>query len=84
MGSCGVDLNVDTTPAGEMMTKVLATFAHFERRLIGQRTKDALAIKKAQGVQLGRPQTLPKNVRRRIRRMFEKGQSLNAIAKQLS
>jgi len=80
-----LDLNVDTTtPAGEMMANVLATFAHFERRLIGQRTKDALAVKKAHGVQLGRPQTLPKNVRRRIRRMHDKGQSLTAIANQLS
>ena len=51
-----LDLGVDTsTPAGEMMASVLATFAQFERRLIGQRTKDALAIKRAQGVVLGRP-----------------------------
>ena len=28
------------------MASVLATFAQFERRLIGQRTKDALAIKR--------------------------------------
>lgn len=80
-----LDLNVDTTtPAGEMMANVLATFAHFERRLIGQRTKDALAVKKAQGVRLGRPQTLPENVRRRIRRMHKAGYSLSAIANQLS
>ena len=40
-----LDLGVDTsTPAGEMMANVLATFAQFERRLIGQRTRDALAI----------------------------------------
>jgi hypothetical protein len=30
-------------------------FAQFERRLTSQRTKDALAVKKAQGVRLGRP-----------------------------
>jgi DNA invertase Pin-like site-specific DNA recombinase len=36
-----------------MMASVLATFAQFERRLIGQRTRDALAVKRAQGVQLG-------------------------------
>jgi DNA invertase Pin-like site-specific DNA recombinase len=42
---CAVDT---TTPAGEAMAHVLATFAQFERRLIGQRTRDALAAKKAQ------------------------------------
>jgi DNA invertase Pin-like site-specific DNA recombinase len=30
-----------------MMASALATFARCERRLIGQRTKDALAVKKA-------------------------------------
>jgi hypothetical protein len=35
-----LDLGVDiSTPAGEMMANVLATFAQFERRLIGQRTR---------------------------------------------
>src|SRR5262249_40156314 len=43
-----LDLNVDTsTPAGEAMAAMLATFAQFERRLIGERTKAALAMKKA-------------------------------------
>jgi DNA invertase Pin-like site-specific DNA recombinase len=32
------------------MASVLATFAQLERRLIGERTKDALAAKKAAGV----------------------------------
>jgi DNA invertase Pin-like site-specific DNA recombinase len=34
---------------------MMGTFAQFERRMIGQRTKDALKVKKAQGVRLGRP-----------------------------
>jgi DNA invertase Pin-like site-specific DNA recombinase len=50
-----LDSAVDTTtPAGEAMANVLATFAQFERRLIGQRTREALAAKRAQGVKLGR------------------------------
>lgn len=54
-----LDLGVDTsTPAGEAMANMLATFAQFERRLIGQRTKDALAAKRRAGVQLGRRSTL--------------------------
>ncbi len=47
---CAVDT---TTPAGEAMANVLATFAQFERRLISERTREALAVKRAQGVQLG-------------------------------
>jgi len=43
-----------TTPAGEAMANVLATFAQFERRLIGQRTREALAAKRASGVRLVR------------------------------
>lgn len=76
-----LDLGVDTsTPSGEMMASVLAIFAQFERRLIGQRTRDALAVKKAQGVQLGRPRTMPDSVRKRIRQEREQGRSLAAIA----
>jgi DNA invertase Pin-like site-specific DNA recombinase len=51
-----------TTPQGAAMTQVLAVFAELERRLIGERTKVALAVKKAQGVKLGRPRTLPAEV----------------------
>ncbi len=59
-GLVALDVNVDTTsPAGEAMANVLATFAQFERRLIGQRTRDALAVKREQGVTLGRPRSLP-------------------------
>jgi DNA invertase Pin-like site-specific DNA recombinase len=52
-----LDCAVDTsTPAGEAMAHLLATFGQFDRRLIGQRTKEALAAKKASGVRLGRTQ----------------------------
>src|SRR3954470_9704778 len=62
---CAVDT---TTPAGEAMANVLATFAQFERRLIGQRTREALAAKRASGVRLGRPRTVPDDVVARIAR----------------
>ena len=45
---------------------MLATFAQFERRLISQRTREALAVKRANGVRLGRPPTVPRSVVRRI------------------
>jgi DNA invertase Pin-like site-specific DNA recombinase len=78
---CAVDT---TTPAGEAMANVLATFAQFERRLIGQRTREALAQKKAQGVQLGRPRQLPAKVRSRIKRRRKAGKTLAAIAAELN
>ena len=80
-----LDLGVDTTtPQGEMMANVLAAFAQFERRLIGQRTAEALAVKKAEGVRLGRPRTLPSAVSERIWRMHRRGASLRRIANRLN
>jgi DNA invertase Pin-like site-specific DNA recombinase len=80
-----LDLGVDTTtPAGEMIANVMATFAQFERHLIGERTKAALAVKKAQGAKLGRPRTLPASTRTRIRRMRGRGMTLAAIADKLN
>jgi DNA invertase Pin-like site-specific DNA recombinase len=80
-----LDCAVDTsTPAGEAMAHVLATFGQFERRLISQRTKEALAVKKASGVRLGRPPSLPQPVVRRIQRLRNRGLSLRAIAENLN
>lgn len=76
-----LDLGVDTTtPAGEMVANVMATFAQFERRLIGERTKSALAVRKAQGVKLGRPRTMPDEVVERILAERAAERSLTAIA----
>jgi DNA invertase Pin-like site-specific DNA recombinase len=77
-----LDLGVDTTtPAGEMMANVLATFAQFERKLIGARTKEALAVKKANGVKLGRPRTLPGWARDYVLEARRHGHSYFEIAK---
>jgi DNA invertase Pin-like site-specific DNA recombinase len=78
---CAVDT---TTPAGEAMANVLATFAQFERRLISQRTRDALAIKRSQGVRLGRPPTLEVATVRRIRAARKRGNSFATIAERLN
>jgi len=80
-----LDLGVDTsTPAGEMMAHVLATFAQFERRLIGQRTKDALAVKRAEGVILGRPVSICPDVAARIHARRQQGSTLAEIAAELN
>lgn len=39
----------------------MAVLSQLERRLIARRTREALAIKKAQGLPLGRPSVLPSN-----------------------
>jgi DNA invertase Pin-like site-specific DNA recombinase len=76
-----LDLDVDTTtPAGEMMANVLATFANVERRLIGMRTREGLAVRKREGVRLGRPSSLPRQVVARIRDLRSEGASLRTIA----
>jgi len=78
---CAVDT---TTPAGEAMAHVLATFAQFERRLIGQRTREALAVKRKEGVRLGRPQSISPKLARRIRSMRSRGMTLQAICDKLN
>ena len=73
-----------TTPAGEQVANVLATFAPFERRLISQRTRQALAAKRAQGVRLARPPRMSQYAIERIRRERAAGNSLAAIANGLN
>jgi DNA invertase Pin-like site-specific DNA recombinase len=72
------------TPAAEASARVLATFARCERRSISERTKAALAVKRAQGVRLGRPPTMSPYVIERIRRERAAGRSLAAIANGLN
>jgi DNA invertase Pin-like site-specific DNA recombinase len=77
----GLDLGVDTTtPAGEAMASVMATFAQFERRLIGQRTKEALAVKRANGVRLGRPPAVNPTAREWIVRHRQNGTPYQRLA----
>jgi DNA invertase Pin-like site-specific DNA recombinase len=78
---CAVDT---TTPAGEAMANVLATFAQFERRLISQRTREALAVKREKGVLLGRPPSVDDSIVRWIVRERRRGRSLRTIADALN
>src|SRR4029450_5138583 len=80
-----LDCAVDTsTPAGEAMANVLATFGQFERRLISQRTKEGVGGQEGSGVRLGRPPTMPLSVVRRIQRQRARGDSLRKIAEDLN
>jgi DNA invertase Pin-like site-specific DNA recombinase len=78
---CALDT---TTPAGEASANVLATFAPCERRVISQRTREALALKRSQGVRLGRPPTMSPYAIERIKRERAAGKSLATIANRLN
>src|SRR3954471_8565981 len=69
-----------STPTGEAMASILATFSQLERRLIGQRTREALVVKRAEGVRLGRPPSLPESVVARVVNERKEGCTLQAIA----
>lgn len=80
-----LDLGIDlSTPAGEFLASVMASAAQWERRIIGQRTRDALAAKRAAGVRLGRPSEVPVHVLDRIATARAGGRSLRGIAADLT
>lgn len=80
-GLVALDAPVDTTtPAGRAMAQILSVFAELERRLIGERTKAALAVKRDQGVRLGRPRVLSDKVVARIVKERRAGATWTAIA----
>lgn len=80
-----VDIEIDTSTAmGEAMAGMAVVFAQLERRMIGERTRDALAVKRAQGVRLGRPRSISPEVERRIVRRRQVGKSFQAIADELT
>lgn len=85
-GLVALDAPVDTTtPQGSAMAQVLAVFAELERQLIGERRRAALAVRREQGVRLGRPQRLPVDVVDEIVKAREKGSTLAAaIAESLN
>lgn len=79
------DLAIDTsTPMGEAMATISATFAQLERRRIGERTKDGLAQKKLQGVVLGRPVVMQASTIEKIISLHNQGKGFNEIARILN
>lgn len=78
-----LDMGIDTgTPTGELMLTILAGFAQFERRMISQRTKDALAAAREKGVQLGPPPKLSQHDMDSIRTAKIMGKSPVELAAQ--
>lgn len=76
----GLDM---TTAAGKMMAGVLSVFAAYERDLIAERTRKALASRKAQGRAVSGPGLSPE-VRERLRGLRGQGVTFQAIADKLN
>ena len=55
-----------STASGGLRVHVMGSVAEYERKVIGERTRDALAARKASGKRLGRPSRLPTEVLDRI------------------
>lgn len=85
-----IDLQLDTsTPMGEMMANLMLTIGQWERRMIGERTRDALSVRRSKGVKLGRPLTPDERARREagaaaIATLRREGLSIRAIADRLN
>ena len=54
---------IDGSAASRLMVQMMANIAEFERRRIGERTREALAVLKARGVKLGTPANLTRAAR---------------------
>ena len=75
------DMEIDTnTAAGKFQLTMMAGGAQLVRDRISERTREALAVKKAQGIRLGRPSTLPGEIVSRIVAERSAGASLRVIA----
>lgn len=82
-----LDLGLDmSTPNGKFVAQVMSSVAELERNLIAERTRAALAVKKANGARLGSPDHLriPGDVRDFIVRERSSGLTLQAIADALN
>jgi len=79
------DLGVDmTSPTGGLLANITASVAEWERKIIGTRTREALAVRKAAGVRLGRPRLLDPVVAANIRTSRASGETLQSIADRLN
>jgi DNA invertase Pin-like site-specific DNA recombinase len=62
----------------------MASVANSEREVIGERTREGLAARRAEGVRLGTPPVLGESVVDTIVTMRDEGLSIEAIARRLN
>lgn len=80
-----LDMGLDmTTDTGRLMAHILGAFAEFERRRISNRTKEGLAQKRAEGVQLGRRSAISEPTRTIMYKLRLDGNSWKEIADYLT
>jgi DNA invertase Pin-like site-specific DNA recombinase len=80
-----LDTQVDTTTTtGRLVATVMAATAQHALEQGRERTRDALAAKRAQGVKLGRPRTVGPETRARIVELRVQGATWQAIADTLT
>ena len=77
----GFDLSTDS---GELTAALLASVAQYERRLIGARTREAMAAGKARGARYGRPIEHAPEARHIVGEMRAGAATLQAIADRLT
>jgi DNA invertase Pin-like site-specific DNA recombinase len=73
---------IDGSAASRFMVQVMAAMAEFERRRIGERTKEALAELKKRGVKLGTPANLTQEAREKGAKASAKKRIARAIDEQ--
>ena len=80
-----LDLGLDlSTTAGKRIATAFTLAAEWERRLRSERTREALARRRAEGKRLGTPRRAPAETIAKIRRLRAQGKSLQAIADELN
>jgi DNA invertase Pin-like site-specific DNA recombinase len=79
--NCPLDM---TTPTGKAMVRLMSVFGPLERDLISERTKAALAVKKATGTKLGHPSKVTTAARTRLSELRSSGLSWPAVARTMN
>lgn len=83
IGLMSLEEKIDTSSAaGELVFHVFGAIAHFERRLISERTKDGIQAARLRGKKPGRP-GLDKDTLESALRLVQSGVSPTHIARQL-
>lgn len=72
-----------TTPQGRAFLQMRAVFAELERNLTSERVREGLAVRRARGVQLGRPRTIDHELIPLAQQLRLKNRSWTTIAREL-